>query len=310
MDNNVKIIYNKLENMKTSNQSYIDLSELNIEEKKDLVNVCDIFRDSRYETFRIFYMRNNRIVGQEAITSRIPDAVMIFRHKGNPTRTYEKMTNRMQRLNATGYYLAHNHPSDSALPSQEDMKITNEFAQNVKGFLGHIVLGNSNRYSIIEKNEYGEILIPKEKTLIESTINSIDEKLKNKTFYDIKISSRVELVALLQQIQNEQEYSVAILADSKNNIRMVLDIPNKMFNQNTTNLNGFFKNIARNCGANKVFIGTHDQKTYFKIIEHQRYGTIKDMIYFDNNNRIITEKITKSPNLFDNEKKQKRREAR
>ena len=43
-------------------------------------------------------------------------------------------------------------------------------------------------------------------------------------------------------------------------------------------LNGFFKNLGRNLGANKVFIGTHDQKTYFKIIEHQRYGTFKVMV--------------------------------
>ena len=84
----------------------------------------------------------------------------------------------------------------------------------------------------------------------------------------------------------------------------------KMMNQNIENLNGFFKNLGRNIGANKVFIGTHDQKTYFKIIEHQRYGTFKDMVFIDNYNRIITQKIKDCPNLFDKEKREKSRKNR
>ena len=75
LDKNIKIIYNKLENIKL-NQGYIDLSNSSIQNKNDLVDVCNIFRDPRYETFRIFYMRDNKIVGQEAMTSKIPDGCL------------------------------------------------------------------------------------------------------------------------------------------------------------------------------------------------------------------------------------------
>ncbi len=78
MDKNVKIVYNKLDNMIINNQGYIDLSQMQIQGNDDLVETCNMFRDPRYETFRVFYMKNNRIVGQEAITSRIPDAVKLF----------------------------------------------------------------------------------------------------------------------------------------------------------------------------------------------------------------------------------------
>lgn len=61
-----------------NNQGYIDLSQMQIQGNDDLVETCNMFRDPRYETFRVFYMKNNRIVGQEAITSRIPDAVKLF----------------------------------------------------------------------------------------------------------------------------------------------------------------------------------------------------------------------------------------
>ena len=62
MNSNVKVIYNKLENMTVNNRGYIDLSDSKIQKTKDIVNICDIFRDSRYETFRVFYMKNNAIV--------------------------------------------------------------------------------------------------------------------------------------------------------------------------------------------------------------------------------------------------------
>ena len=260
-------------------------------------------------------MKDNKIVGQEYLTSKIPNAVVVFQgKKSEHIRIFEKMRNRMQRLGADGYYLAHNHPTESAKPSEKDMVITQTFDRNVKGFLGHIVLGSTDRYSIIEKDEKG-LIRPKEKRIKIEIINTMQEQLEENTLYDIKISSRDELVALLKEIQNSKEYSIAILTDTKNNIRMVLDIPNKMFNQNFENFNGFFKNIARNCGANKVFVGTNNPRTYLKAIEHHKYGTFMDMVYLDNlnNNKAITENIKERRDLFYKEtlkKSRKNRDAR
>ena len=107
MDKKVKVVYNKLENLSFNDKGYIDLSESKIKKKNDLVNVCNIFRDQRYETFRIFYMKKDKIIGQEAITSKIPNAVVVFsRGKdtiNNPVRSFERMNNRIKRLGADGY---------------------------------------------------------------------------------------------------------------------------------------------------------------------------------------------------------------
>ena len=312
MDKEVRIIYNKFENIKFNNRGYIDLNQSIIKGKNDLANICKIFRDPRYETFRILYMKNNKIVGQEALTSKIPNAVLVFdKEKNTHIRTYKKMINRMQRLEADGYYLAHNHPTESSKPSKYDIELTRSFMKNVEGFLGHIVLGSSDRYTIIGKGGNGLILEQEEKCISDSVLYKMEEELKNKTLYDIKISSRDELIALLKNIQNGNEYSIAVLTDNRAGIRMVLDIPNKMFNQKLENLNGFFKNIARECGATRVFIGTHSQKTYFKVIEHQKYGTVKDAVYIDNiNKQFITEGTIKSPDLFDKERMKKRHRNR
>ena len=231
MDKNINVIYNKLENIKL-NQGFVNLNNSCIQSKNDLVDICNIFRDPRYETFRVFYMKDNIIVGQEAITSKIPDGVIIFNEKtGEPIRTYEKMSNRMKRLNANGYYLAHNHPSGIAKASKEDMEITKNFAANVDGFLGHIIIGDANRYSIIEEDKDGRILIPNEQILSNDVFNILEEKYAdNNSFFNIKISCRDELIALFIKMQNSKEYSTAVLTDTHNNIRMIVDIPNKMLN--------------------------------------------------------------------------------
>lgn len=315
LNKTTKVIYNKLENIVFNKQGYLDLRKSKIETKKDLVNVCNIFRDPRYETFRIFYMKNDKIVGQEAITSKIPNAVALsFDGKPfatNPIRSYEIMNNRMKRLSADGYYLAHNHISNSATPSMEDMEITRNFAANVDGFLGHIILGNADKYSIIEEDTNGRILMPKEKTLNKSLLSDMAKKLQENTLYDVKISNRDELVAVLKQISNEKENSITILTDCKCNIRMILDIPNKMFNQSLENLNGYFKNLGRNSGSTRVFVGTQDKDVYNKLLEHQKYGTIKDIVCFDENKElIISDEIICGQDLFDKEKLKKRNPSR
>lgn len=305
MDQNIKVVFNKLENIKL-NQGYIDLNNSSIQNKNDLIDVCNIFRDPRYETFRIFYMKDYKIIAQEAITSRIPNGVIVFNEKtGDPIRSYEKMINRMERLGADGYYLAHNHPSGSAKPSKEDMEITKNFAANVEGFLGHIIIGDSDRYSIIEEDKQGRILIPEEHIINKTALENIEERLSEDSVYNMKITSTDELVALLMKMQNIKEFSTVILTDAQAKVRMVLDIPNKLLNQREENLNGFFRNISREIGATRVFIGTHDVKTYCKAVEHQRFGTFKDTVYIDENNRIISPKLKNTPDLFDKEKKQK-----
>lgn len=111
----------------------------------------------------------------------------------------------MKRLNADGYYLAHNHPSGIAKASKEDMEVTKNFAANVEGFLGHIIIGSTNRYSIIEEDSEGRILVPKEQILDNSVLNTVEEKLIDNSFYNMKISSRDELIALFMKMQKVKQ---------------------------------------------------------------------------------------------------------
>ena len=106
---------------------------------------------------------------------------------------------------AAAILVAHNHPSGIAKASKEDMEVTKNFAANVEGFLGHIIIGSANRYSIIEEDSEGRILVPKEQILDNSVLNTVEEKLIDNSFYNMKISSRDELIALFMKMQKVKQ---------------------------------------------------------------------------------------------------------
>lgn len=150
----------------------------------DLASLAQVARDPRFETLRVVYVQHapdgtQKIVANEAISSRLPDAVTMFvetpasrvyaraaeRAYGPDMRRWpqpvvDRLTaltrtakakfeaarvGRMNRLGATGFYLIHNHPSGNSAPSQEDVDVTVHAASSGiggsrRGLLGHIVI--------------------------------------------------------------------------------------------------------------------------------------------------------------------------
>ena len=160
MNRNTKVIYKRIEEC-FYEKGYINLNHRLVNTRDDLVEIASIFRDERYETFRVVYMKDNSIVGYESITTKTPNKVSIVKpdKRGikNAERCFNKFYSRMNRLGADGYYLVHNHPSDKAKASSEDVLATLEFARKIKGFRGHLIV-NTNSYAwiSIDKERYKE----------------------------------------------------------------------------------------------------------------------------------------------------------
>ena len=285
MDKNTKVIFDKLKDTDYKFEKIVSLNGTQIDTKEDLVNLCNVYRNPKFETFRIFYIKDSKIVGQEAFTNRIPNTVYLFKKsnkaKVNYSKEYEKIRSRIRRLNAKGYYLVHNHSSPKATPSLQDLIVTQKISENVDGFLGHVVLGCSDKYSFITKEDALDFNFPKEERIDTAELKVMETKLIKTDYKDIAITSRDKLIAVLKTISNSKEYSTAILTSADSRVRMILDIPNRMFNQSKDELRGYFRNIAREHGATRVFIGTESEEVYKKSHEHLEYGTLKDVIYFD-----------------------------
>jgi hypothetical protein len=111
----------------------------------DLASLAQVYRDPRFETFRILLMRGSTVVGERALTSRLAAAVS-FRDTG---RIDELVADAVKRAGADGYYIMHNHPSGKSTPSMPDIRVTQLVAASVPGFRGHVVIDH-NEYSVID----------------------------------------------------------------------------------------------------------------------------------------------------------------
>jgi len=127
----------------------IDLTGHRIESTEDLARLAEVYRNPLFETLRIFYIKDGRIVAHEGISSRLPGISSIFVEDA-PKALY-RMRSRMRRLGADGYYLLHNHPSGRTAPSPSDVGATRTFAQQVPGFLGHIIIDGRTFHELLPR---------------------------------------------------------------------------------------------------------------------------------------------------------------
>lgn len=286
---NARVIYRRLEES-LKKKSYINLNHRLVNSKDDLVEMSSIFRDLRYETFRIIYLKGNRIVGYESISSRTPSLVQIFKRdkqgRVNVERCIYKVLDRMNRLEADNYYLVHNHPSENAKASVDDLRTTEFFAKKVKGFKGHLIV-NTESYAWISVDKSG-VAVPENYLKINKRkLKNMSKQLKEKSIYDVKILCRDDLVSLMHHIKNSPDYSTAILTDAMGKVRLILDIPNYFMNMQDAQIKGYFRNLARESGSVRVFFATQDNDTYRKAVKFQESGILKDCIcYKDDSNKI------------------------
>lgn len=284
MSNDVKILYQRIKRNFERN-SYINLNYIQVRNKEDLAELGYIFRNPLYETFRIIYMKNDTIVGHEAISSKLPSTTKVFLSDKNGRTNVEKniykIYNRMNRLSADGYYMVHNHTSGRAVASKSDMSTTAFFYTAIPGFKGHLII-NCNSYAWIDVKD--DRLYAYNNNEIKNINNKYQKKIETKGIYDIKIKNRKDLVNLMYNIKNNKDYSTAIITDSINIPRMIIDIPNKFLNMNNKQLQGYFENINKSSGGSKTFIATDNTETYKRCTELAKENILIDTILYERSN--------------------------
>lgn len=304
---NVRVIYKKIEPDFLNKFGYVNLNQREVNSKDDLVEISSIFRNPMYETFRIIYMKGNKIVGHEQISTKTSNAVKIFpvakNGKLNTEKCFYKIRNRMKRLESDGYYMVHNHPSGNAKASNCDLKVTESFYEKINGFKGHLIV-NLESYAWLDIDKYGRAVSSNYIPINNFKKDRFYKMMKKKSIYSMKILCRDDLVYLMHHIKNTQEYSTAILTDCMGKVRMILDIPNRFINMSPKELEGYFKNLSSLNGTSRVFFSTNDNEIYRKSLKHLEYGTFTDSIcYKSEDNKIyIYEKadLVKDNNISTN----------
>ena len=284
----IKTIYRKF-SKDFHKKGYIDLSNKKINNIQEVADIAQVFRNPNYETFRILYIKGNTIVGQEAISSRVPGRTKIFEDNNSEKRFY-KIKDRMKRLNADGYYMIHNHPSGKAKASQEDIDTTKKFMNNVQGFKGHIIV-NSGTYATIERDGLSRLFAKNEIAIENYKPDEIDKMINKGIWSDIKINSNQQLAKLIHDLKNNPNYSTLILTDSSLYPRILIDIPNIFFNMKRSQIDGYIKNLAKQNGAIRAFVATTDNNVYQAT---NKLTTLTDSILYVVKNNEVYEQETLS----------------
>ena len=284
--NQIITLYNAIpEESDEKMKKYIDLRDIKINSREDLVKVCQTFRNPKYETFRIIYMRDNNIVNYETITSRLPNSCDIFKVKAKTPfqkniKGYQDISRRMYRLGANGYYLQHNHPSGNAKASINDMWVTQEIDENIKGFKGHIIVDHGT-YSWIEKDIEKNILKAINNINIESIPNlDSQELIKDDPLMHKKINSRNDLARIMYDIKHSNHYSCLVLTSAINNIRLFQEVPNTFINMSYRQIGGYIKNRCIDTGSTRAFLATTDRPFFERAKDLVELGYLSDCLAY------------------------------
>lgn len=125
-----------------------------VDSPQRLAELAQVYRDPRYETFRVFFLKGNEVVHATGVSSRMPGTSPMVPAGMSEQQYLSEFRDTMQRTGADGYYVLHNHPSGNPTPSSEDVDLTRFLAARVPGLQAHVVI-NSNKYAVIDTKTQG-----------------------------------------------------------------------------------------------------------------------------------------------------------
>ena len=243
---------------------------------QELATMGMVFRNPSFETFRVFYTKGNKIVGSEAITSKLINAssTTTLRYgatNGEMAADYRK---RMKRLGADGYYLMHNHPSGQTRASKEDVQTTAFFYHYVKGFKGHIIIDH-NKYGLLDVDGN----VTEDNPLLSLYEDNHQRVIDHPLLYADNASSPQEVAALGKDLVHNDTYSSLIYTDNLNRVVAVQEVHNDFLNSD--NFIGYVANRKLDFGALRAFlVSTNRDAGKNKAMDAYARNVLDDIIVY------------------------------
>lgn len=254
-------------------RGYIDLRGQKINNVQELADILQIYRNPKFETFRVIYLKENKIVAVDGITSKLPGVCCVFEDNNEAIGIY-KMKQKMKRVEADGYYITHNHPSGNVMPSREDIRATDGLATMVSGFQGHIIIDHT-KYAFIKKNmEWQEYPISQEFQVDVFETATLKNPLLNET-----ISSADQLANVMKLLQQTNQTATVFYLSSQLKINEVQEISNQLI-RNDNNFANYIKNEMLRTGSRTGALCTKDWGIYTKTTEMIKTSHFMDVLYF------------------------------
>lgn len=221
----------------------IDLVGQRVTSAEDLATLAQVFRDPRFETFRVFYTdMQGTVVGEGAYSSRLPAAVNL------PSDFDAHIRRDMGRFGATSFWVLHNHPSGQATPSPADVNLTKWVASSVNGFRGHVVIDH-NEFATIDAGGAVQVIQAPQ-------LNGTDFGSKPELDHHIlgsTINGERDVVQAAKALQVKNGHAALIFLRRDQKVQLVMDVPMALL-QNTSHaaigkLRAVVRAFARESGA-------------------------------------------------------------
>lgn len=219
----------------------------------DLAALAQVYRNPSYETFRVVFTKGGVVVGQTAISSRLPGASYVF--EGRPTQEnsekgYADLKSQMENLEADGFWLIHNHPSGNVDPSFEDRDLSARFASRLDGYQGHVII-NHNKYANIS---VGNLSGATDATTYVKQFADKDELLSPSVPHDLlgrRIANSDDVAGLTAELKTPDGY-VSLISHNKAGVRGILEVPVSQVT-NVVRMAAIVRRFAKQTGAQDVF---------------------------------------------------------
>lgn len=240
----------------------------------DVAELAQVYRDPRYETFRLLFIKDDEIVHASGVTARMPGEAPAFPSNFNFEQGVAWIKQQMQSSGAEQFYLLHNHPSGNPTPSKPDLKLTAQLTKAVPGMLGHVII-NSGRYAVIDPSgahrvealanasEHDPLLTP-----------SIPSMLLGKT-----IARADDVASIARGLKAQDGYVTLMGTTGDGGVRAIAEVPASII-KNNLRASAIVSRFARFSGSQDVFL--HGENADFDpaIVRHlieRRLAT--DVVY-------------------------------
>lgn len=258
---------------------------------QDLAALAQVYRDPRFETFRLVLTKNGKVVTEQAVTSRLPSSVRFHDDYIDDLRSAMKATG------ADGYYMMHNHPSGKSEPSTADLRATLRTVDEVPGFLSHVVIDH-NEFSTIDK--YANVELTKDESLGSTDFWSNPDQPND--LLGFKIGKGSDVAELAKKLQNDQDRVVFIGADAKNKVTLLTSLPASLMMElssksgNRAEAIATLRRLKRASGSGGyAFLAVNDKidvRTFAPLIND---GIIMDVVDPDGNSGQIVGDLKRYP---------------
>ena len=225
---------------------FVDFLGMQVRNVHDVAQMFSIYRNPMIEYFHIILEKQGRIVHQIAMTSGLSGLVRVI-----PACGMEQLKEDILKYDFDAVYLVHNHPSGDPSPSDDDIRSTAFYVNEIfkKKFIGHIILDH-DRFTLISAMK------PTIRTGADIAIDAFKytphEIPKKKPRFNQRICSPSDVARIVFSLHNEG--NIVLDLDNEHKVRSV-----SPFSIDDYDPIKFMYEMKDNCIRDRVIIVTSNE---------------------------------------------------